>query len=153
MNWEAIGAIGEIVGALAVLLTLAYLAAQIKQNTQAVRASALDSSVNAVNAVRVAMFESPDVAAVYQKGLDDPEQLSDEERTRFRLALHAILWTLWNIHSQTAYAGLKVSTWEAQIPVLHRVLNSPGGMWFWNQYKMEFEESFRDEVDTIVARN
>jgi hypothetical protein len=33
MNWDAIGAIGEIVGALAVLITLIYLAMQIKQNS------------------------------------------------------------------------------------------------------------------------
>jgi len=39
MNWEAIGAIGEIVGAIAVLLTIVYLADQIKQNTKAVKAA------------------------------------------------------------------------------------------------------------------
>ena len=33
MNWDAIGAIGEIIGALAVFLTLVYLATQIRQNT------------------------------------------------------------------------------------------------------------------------
>lgn len=153
MNWDAVGAIGEIIGALAVFLTLAYLAAQIRQNTKAVRAAALDSSVNAVNAVRVAMFESPDVAAVYGKGLEDPDQLEEDERTRFRLILHTILWTIWNIHSQTDYAGLSKTTWNAQIPVLDRLLGTRGGNWFWNQYKMEFEESFRNEVDKILETN
>jgi hypothetical protein len=32
MNWEAIGAIGEVGGAIAVVATLLYLAAQIRQN-------------------------------------------------------------------------------------------------------------------------
>jgi hypothetical protein len=36
MNWDAIGAMGEILGALAVLVTLIYLAVQIRQNTSAV---------------------------------------------------------------------------------------------------------------------
>jgi hypothetical protein len=35
MNWEAIGAIGEVLGALAVIVTLVYLAVQIRQNTAA----------------------------------------------------------------------------------------------------------------------
>ena len=39
MDWEAIGAIGEIIGAIAVLLTIVYLADQIKQNTKAVKAA------------------------------------------------------------------------------------------------------------------
>ena len=42
MNWDAIGAIGEVVGALAVFITLGYLAVQIRQNTKAVRATALE---------------------------------------------------------------------------------------------------------------
>ena len=33
MHWDAIGAIGEIVGAIAVVATLAYLAIQMRQNT------------------------------------------------------------------------------------------------------------------------
>jgi hypothetical protein len=36
MNWEAIGAIGEIVGATAVVLTLLFLTMQLRQNTKAV---------------------------------------------------------------------------------------------------------------------
>ena len=39
MNWEAIGAIGEIIGAVAVVVTLAYLAIQIRNNTQIARSA------------------------------------------------------------------------------------------------------------------
>ena len=34
MNWDAIGAIGEIVGAAAVVVTLIYVAVQVRQNTK-----------------------------------------------------------------------------------------------------------------------
>ena len=34
MNWEALGAIGETVGAIGVILTLGYLALQIRQNSR-----------------------------------------------------------------------------------------------------------------------
>ena len=37
MNWEAIGAIGEVLGAIGVIVTLAYLAVQIRQNTRDIR--------------------------------------------------------------------------------------------------------------------
>ena len=39
MNWEAIGVIAEVVGAVAVVATLTYLAVQIRQNTQVTKAS------------------------------------------------------------------------------------------------------------------
>ena len=43
MNWEAISAVSEIIGAAAVIITLAYLAVQIRQNTK-MNASALRQS-------------------------------------------------------------------------------------------------------------
>jgi hypothetical protein len=52
MNWEAIGAVGETVGALAVLVTLVYLAVQIRQNTKAVRAAAVDSTTSHLSKIR-----------------------------------------------------------------------------------------------------
>jgi hypothetical protein len=45
MNWDSVGAVGEIVGALAVLITLIYLSVQIRQNTKVARSAALDSSI------------------------------------------------------------------------------------------------------------
>ena len=41
MNWEAVSAIGEIVGAMAVLLTLIYLAVQVKQTRKLQQAEAI----------------------------------------------------------------------------------------------------------------
>ena len=38
MNWDAIGAIGEIVGAFGVMVTLIYLALQIRQNSKTIEA-------------------------------------------------------------------------------------------------------------------
>ena len=40
MNWEAVGAIGEIIGAVAVVVSILYLAAQISSNTRAIRSDA-----------------------------------------------------------------------------------------------------------------
>ena len=40
MNWEAIGAVGEILGALAVFVSLMYLAAQIRGQNKQAKASA-----------------------------------------------------------------------------------------------------------------
>ena len=42
MNWEAIGAVGEVGGAIAVVVTLVYLAGQLKQNTNALRSTSYE---------------------------------------------------------------------------------------------------------------
>ena len=43
MNWDAIGAVGEVSGAVAVVVTLIYLAGQLRQNTQALRSSTYEA--------------------------------------------------------------------------------------------------------------
>ena len=37
MNWEAMGAIGEVVGAAGVIITVIYLALQVRQNSDLIR--------------------------------------------------------------------------------------------------------------------
>ena len=46
MNWEAIGAIGEIVGAIAVLVTLIFLILLIQQNTIALQQQSFKESTS-----------------------------------------------------------------------------------------------------------
>ena len=150
MNWDAAGAIGEIIGALAVFLTLIYLALQIRQNTKAVQASAVDASISKVTSVRQSMYENAEVAAIYVKGLANPDDLDEESRTRFRLLMHNIFLAISNIYSQTSFAGLSASTWESQLVVLARVVNTPGGRWFWKEYQLEFDETFREQVDRLL---
>jgi hypothetical protein len=150
MNWEAAGAIGEIIGALAVFLTLAYLAIQIRQNTKAVQASAVDASINQVTSVRQSIYENTEVAGIYVQGLADPKGLDDVSRTRFRILMHNIFLAISNVYSQASFAGLDRSTWESQLVVLERVLTAPGARWFWKEYQREFDETFREQVDRLL---
>jgi hypothetical protein len=151
MDWNAIGAIGEIIGALAVFLTLVYLALQIRQNTKAIQASAVDAGIGRLNDVRKSVYENGDLTRIYLQGIAQPADLDDESRVRFRLLLHNILLSISNIYSQTSYTGLSLSTWESQLIILERIINSPGGRWFWKDYRFEFEESFRKKVDEILS--
>ena len=48
MNWEAIGAGGEMLGALGVIATLGYLAVQIRQNTRSIKDSAFQEISSSV---------------------------------------------------------------------------------------------------------
>ena len=150
MNWDAIGAIAELLGAIAVFITLVYLTLQIRQNTQAVRASAMNSSVVQVGNVRRDIYADSEMAEIYLKGSEDPHALSPVDQIRYRTLVHNMLMTQANTHAQSRYAGLPASSWESQAPILRRVLRSPGGRWFWENYRQEFEDAFRLEIDSIL---
>ncbi|MFT4563070.1 MAG: hypothetical protein ACI9BW_002823 [Gammaproteobacteria bacterium] len=96
------------------------------------------------------MYESAEVAGIYVAGLANPDDLDELSRTRFRLLLHNIFMSASNIYSQTSFAGLSSSTWESQLVLLRRVVTSPGGRWFWKEYQLEFDETFREQVEAIL---
>lgn len=150
MNWEAVGAMGEIVGALAVFATLVYLAIQIRQNTRAVRAAALDSSIQAASLIRSDMFKSEELSQLFLLGNENPEDFNEVQRYRYRNLVSNMMWALWNFYSQSRYADLSQDSWESQKYVAARILNTPGGAWYWKNYSREFEDDFVEAVNQIV---
>ena len=149
MNWEALGAIGEIVGAIAVVVTLVYLATQIRQNTKAVQAASVDSSISAINATRQSVYEDPELMVLWTNGLADPDQLDSKSRDKFRFIMHNVMFSQWNFYSQSRFAGLS-TTWEPQKQQLKRLLCQPGGKWFLENFQQEFDAGFLEEIDRIL---
>lgn len=43
MNWDAVGAMAELLGAIGVIVTLLYLTTQLRQNTRALRSSTMQT--------------------------------------------------------------------------------------------------------------
>ena len=67
MNWTAVGAVGELVGGVVVVVTLIYLAAQIRQNTRATRAHATASLASEMERNLLAVAENGALAEVFVK--------------------------------------------------------------------------------------
>jgi hypothetical protein len=158
MNWEAISAISEMIGALAVVVSLVYLAFQIRQNTKQLEQSERTSIAASVTASattyrenRQYIYTNPEVAEMYLKGLADPESLDEVERYRFRLLLSNFADANWDMYAQTVVTGFSPETWEMQgRKVVGRVFGTPGGSWFWKNHCGEYPEEFRAEVDRIL---
>lgn len=153
MSLDDWGNIGEVIGAIAVVVSLLYLAWQVRQNTESVHASAVDSTINYSMAVRQSVFESQELTKIYLDGSNDPQSLSEHDLFRFRLVIHNMLLSHWNIFSQLRFAGLASETWTSQRPTVRRLLSSDGGRWFWENYRDEFESSFQEEIDQILRNS
>jgi len=91
--WDAISAVGEIVGASAVVVSLLYLAVQIRtQNTQS-RLSALhEISIGFREAT--AKFANEDISDIFVRANEDFDALSDPELHRL-IVLTVGLFRAW----------------------------------------------------------
>ena len=83
MNWDAAGAIGEILGALLVVATLVYLSKQIRQHGVATTGGSMDSWFSDYNALVLELLRDPDSAAVLREGWTDFNALDGERQLRF----------------------------------------------------------------------
>ncbi len=93
MNWDAISAVGEIVGASAVVVSLLYLAVQIRtQNTQSRLSTLHEISIDFREAT--AKFANEDIADISVRANKDFDVLSDPELHRL-IVLTVGLFRAW----------------------------------------------------------
>jgi len=84
MNWDAIGALAELAGAISVLGTLIYLAKQIKDNSKLLSTSIYETAMEGYNNINKWSIGDPDLAQLTRRWLtnDDAEMDSSD---KFRL--------------------------------------------------------------------
>ena len=114
MNWDAIGAIGEIIGAAAVVASLVYLAVQIQsQNRESRMSSMHDIFVGYRD--NLALMGEADMADLYAKAYDDYESLTRSETIRL-IAFASRLFRVWEEAYLLYQAGLlEKRTWEPML--------------------------------------
>lgn len=161
MNWEAIGAIGELVGAIGVIVTLVYLAWQIRQNTDqlekstlAAKAAAQNASNEALRENRKAIFEHTEMAEIFYIGNQNPEKLDAVPKLRYRLLMQNVTEVMLEIFTQTLVTSFSPETWKTQgITLVKRVLATPGGQWFWENFSHNYPADFQAEIDRILKHD
>jgi hypothetical protein len=152
MNWEAIGAISEVVAAVAVVVTLAYLALQIRQSTRTTKAAAVSASHLSLRENRHAILASPELSSLFATGTTNPTKLSGIESQRFIWMMLNGTDALLDIYAQTLETGFSPETWQTQgVWAVRRILGNDGGRWFWEQFSGTYPMRFKQEIDQILS--
>jgi hypothetical protein len=79
MNWEAAGAVGEILGALAVLATIVYLARQVRDNSKQVKLNTTQSYASLVQDAYASVYSNDRTIRAWVVGNTTPELLEEED--------------------------------------------------------------------------
>jgi len=84
MNWDAIGAIGEIVGAIAVIATLVYLARQMSQSVDLARSSQNRGLMESYESYNELILGNPEVAELLAKLENRASEVSQADNIQIR---------------------------------------------------------------------
>ena len=164
MDWEAAGAIGEILGALTVVATLYYLARQIRQNSASLdRANefAHASAIHESNALYVQLYapviQDPEMASIYHRALAG-ERLDETEATRFSLFVKTyMVWAEDLYYQQEAQLGFaavsEMGVLDTIAPYASKLLSTHAGKAWWQlDARHHLSAPFFDVVDREVIR-
>jgi hypothetical protein len=150
MNWEAVGAVAELVAATGVLVSLVYLALQIRQNTAWLRQQAFQLGTNEVRRWSSHFAESAELSELYLRAQKDFASLEPPEKLRFTMLIFEIcsIWATYQEHSEGDLLGLRqsaehsIGTWIRQgwfVP------------WF-ETYSHMFSPNFKAFVRPLIDR-
>ena len=122
MNWQEIGVVAEIVGAVAVLITLIYLSIQTRLTRIALEETSEHAAQQATNAAqemystwRRTVFDCPELAAVLVKARGS-EPLSEEEQVLFSTYFDELFFTAVTSHRSVVH---RTAGYTESIDVTH----------------------------------
>jgi len=125
-NWDAISAVGQMIGAAAVLITLIYLAIQIKQNTAAVATATYESTMTGFNDINVVVASHPALASLLDRGCRSPDLLDAEEAVSFNFALRCYANQWWKLFKLYQRGSLPEKEWRIFAREAAQFLDQPG---------------------------
>jgi hypothetical protein len=154
VSWDAIGALGELIGALAVVATLVYLSIQLRQNTKAMHLqtaqAAFQTSLDVVSTIA-----EGDHPSIWQKfRTSGVESIEDADKRMAAESLARCLFTSYDSHFyQYSRGSLDLQLHEAFERRLLAQLAWPGISGWWKANKSLFTESFQDYVNGLLRNH
>lgn len=150
-NWDAIGAFGELVGALAVVLTLLYLAKQISAANRATRAQSFRDVSAQFTELHALVATTPSLALALHK-LDNGEALlpAEQKQVQATLQLQFIAWSNFYLQATELNQQERIQTIKQGMA---SAMSKPY-MWdYWEIHRPLVSQEFARFVESIRVRS
>jgi hypothetical protein len=151
MTLEDLGNIGEFVGAIGVVVSLLYLAIQIRRSNLLATAESNRFQQHASNESIMAIVHDPEVARIFREGLGDRDALSSDEKVRFDMLLGSLIGGIaTSMMDQELLGHRGTPTASDQVENVRVFLSAPGGAAWWAVYQSRYAPAVRSMVEEIL---
>ena len=149
MNWDAISAISQLIGSIAVVLSVLYLALQVHRSTRVAKLATQDAAATAMRDVTKPFMENAELERIWRVGLEDLSALSVEDRARFFHATYQFLKAFETIHFHYVYGMMDKELWDGWRGLLRHYVAAPGIAHYRKLRPEVFSERFRKFVNRL----
>ena len=147
MNLEAINALAQLIAAIGVIVSLFYLAAQIRQNTRSMRAVVVDSLAHSL--IDLLSPQAYDLQAMraFAAAVEDWYGVTEEDRARSLSFMFPTFKLFENAWFQQRQGTLDKQQWEGWDAYIRMYYHRPGVKTWWSLRKMAFAPGFRNYLE------
>jgi len=153
MDIDTLAKLGEFVGGLFVVVSLVYLAYQVRQNTRSLRSENYARVLDRMSTLQSRVSVDADMNRVFTVGAEDPYRLSRMERTRFAWAMYEMLGNAEFMYHQHAERMLSPVVWQRWEATLAWWMSHPGMRAWWTAKPSPFSADFQAFVDDIIRED
>lgn len=151
MNWDAIGAVGEILGAAGVIVTLAYLARQIHVSNRAARRAAEQELMDLTFALMSQIGADAEVARIWTKGLLGFEDLTSTEQVRFHTVAYQMMALFERFFYLNRTGEIDPYIAEPNANTRRAMVAAPGLQAWFSKRKSQFGNEFCRVIEKEMA--
>jgi len=148
MTLDTVQVIAEAIGALAVMLSVVYLAIQVKRNTSATYSQTYQAATSSFAEMAAIVGASKETARVFTLGMSDPGELDESEYSQFAYLAISLLRRFENIYFQHQSGMINDDFWTGHSDNLLWFYHQPGFQKMWQERRYAFSEGFREFVDS-----
>ena len=147
MTLEQFAYLAQIVGVVLVIVSLVYVARQVRQNTEMLRVAAGSQQVQADFDITESLVANYELAEVWLKGESEFHLLDEVNKRRLIFfERRAIVW--WHHNYQLNERGLlSTSEWTAYLGIIAAVRDRQAVQASWQLFREGFDSPFRDFLD------
>lgn len=139
---DILGNLGDFIGGIGVIVTVVYLAFQIRQSTASTKSASYQAVVSAVSDWSRTIGSDRDLARIMRIGAQDPSQLDVDEYTQYEMLTISVTRNFENIHYQHQCGGIPEAAWNGWSFRILSFYAAPGNHTLWQKHKRNYSAEF-----------
>lgn len=150
MNWEAVGAVAELLGVITVIVTVMYLALQVRHATSVAKSVARQTAAQ-MNIETIGVSLDSQILSVASMKATKGEELTPEELSNYLRWIWMRMRVVENAYFQFQDGLLDLEAWTAHTSyIVHHIGQGTVAQKHWARVKPAYSPSFITEVERFL---
>ena len=153
MTLQEWGSLGELIGGVAIIVSLIYVGVQVKDSAKATKSAAANDASVSMQSWYLKLGSNRQASDLWLDAMRSPEPLSMHDEFQFLMSMHAVFLGFQNSYLLSKEGTLDPEIREALTFAIIAVKDLPGMDRYWRQRRGFLHSGFASYVDGLRTRD